>query len=751
MIVRVADNAGFCKGVQRAFDLALELSEKYDRVYTLGELVHNENVTEFLKSKRIYCIKDEDFGTLKSGDVALIRAHGISRYTEAELKARGVILFDATCPVVKKNQSIAEHQSAESDEIIIIGDKDHDEVKGLVSYSGKNVRVLPDTADIEISSGHVSILFQTTILKEKFEKIKSNIANLPNFDQKSVGIFDTCCYNTTIRQKEARVLASKSDAVIVVGSKNSANTRRLFEVSAEVNKNTFFVQSAADLKSIKYSKQRKVISVLAGASTPPWLIREVTQLMSEETIKAVEETKEATLQEQTEPTTMEELMAMEKNAGFVKYEVGKTTNCTVIKADETGIIVSIGGKKDGFIDKEDASYDGNYDPANYKKGASFAVKVKSVDKDYVKLSRKEIEAREIENAEAEKAIANGEFDIVISEVVKGGLRARLGKYKIFVPSRQIRIGFVKDLEQYKGKKMHVAIIPSDEGEEATEESEGKSKKNPKSIVASRRVILEREKKATEDAFWNNIHVDDIVRGKVKRYASFGAFVEVCGSDGKPHDCLAPISELSWEKIKDPHEVLEMGEEYDFVVLKADRENNRVALSYKKFLPKPEKAEPYELAAEKYPVGTIITGKVHSIQPYGAFVQIDRGIDGLVHVSQIANSFTKDANEVLKVGDEVTAKIIGFEQNRITLSMKELLPKETATSEFEATEEEKMAKKANRSKKFEKVADGEAAPKKERRPKKAAEDETTEFISGTATASLGDLLRGLKEDLEKEEN
>ena len=760
MKVIVAEKAGFCNGVKKAVNTAVSLAEKYGKIYTLGELVHNELVTEYLCQKGAICLKIEDCDKLKKGDVALIRAHGITKELEAELKERGVILFDATCPVVKRNQKLAEDRAKTGDDIIIVGDKNHDEVIGVASYAGKNCKVVSDGETLSIGEKSTSILFQTTILPEKFEKIEEFAKNFEKNHNNLVGIFNTICYTTKEKQDEARALAEKSDAVLVLGSHTSANTRRLFEVAKEVNPNTFFVENANDaLNQTKFIKDIQCVSIVAGASTPPWLIQEVTRLMSETQKNAVEtaETEvknEATLQEQTvaeekEPTTMADLLKSATSVGYTNYKVGKRIKGKVISAGDSGIYVAIGGKKDGFIDKSEASLDGNYNPADYKEGDEIQATILAVNKEYVSLSKKDVDAVRLEEAEAEKALAQGEFSLTMTEVVKGGLRGRLGQYTIFVPASQIRMGYVSNLEDYKGKTLRLTLMPPKEKEnteaegEETAQSEDKPQKKSRYLFASQRIILEREKKEKEDLFWNNIHVHDIVTGKVKRFTQFGAFVNVRG-----FDCLAHISELSWNKITDPSTVLTIGESYDFVVLKMDRETGKISLGYKQLQKKP-----YEVAAEKFPVGTVIKGKVERIFPYGAFVSIDDGVDGLVHVSQISHNWIKDANEALTVGQEVEAKIIGFDDNRITLSIKELLPapEETQVQEGqeEATDEEKAAKRSSRVKKFEqKVADGES--KRERRgAKKESSNEPKEWVSGSSSATLGDLFKNLNLNLADE--
>ena len=760
MKVVLAKRAGFCKGVQSAVDKALELAEKYGRIYTLGELVHNELVTEYLRLKGAVCLDVKDAFKLKEGDVCLIRAHGIEKQIEDDLRARKVVVFDATCPVVKRNQKLANERMLAGDDVVIVGDKNHDEVIGVASYAGENVRVVADGEELKIGEKNTSILFQTTILPEKYEKIKENAKIFEKKHHNLVGIFNTICYTTKEKQDEARALASKGGAVLVLGSHTSANTRRLYEVAKQVNPNTFFASSVADvLNQTKYFKDFQSVSIVAGASTPPWLIQEVTQLMSETQKNAVEtvETEvknEATLQEQTnaeekEPTTMADLMKSANSVGYTNYKVGKRIKGKVISAGDNGIYVAIGGKKDGFIDKSEATLDGNYNPADFKEGDEVQATILAVNKEYVSLSKKEVDAVRKEEAEAEKALAQSEFSLTMTEVVKGGLRGRLGQYTIFVPASQIRMGYVSNLEDYKGKTLRLTLMPpkekettAHEGEEAPA-TEEKPQKKSRYLFASQRIILEREKKEKEDLFWNNIHVHDIVTGKVKRFTQFGAFVNVRG-----FDCLAHISELSWNKITDPASVLTIGESYDFVVLKMDRETGKISLGYKQLQKKP-----YEVAAEKFPVGTVIKGKVERIFPYGAFVSIDEGVDGLVHVSQISHNWIKDANEALTVGQEVEAKIIGFDDNRITLSIKELLPapEETASNEAqsEATDEEKAAKRSSRVKKFEqKVADGEG--KRERRnAKKDASNEPKEWVSGSSSASLSDLFKNLNLDLPDE--
>ena len=762
MKITVAKNAGFCSGVKNAVDKALELAREYGRVYTIGALIHNEGVVQYLEDREVRAVTLEEARALPPGSAALIRAHGIPRGDEEYIRSRGVLLFDATCPVVKRIHRIIAERSAAGDDIVIVGDRNHDEVSGAASY-GERVTVISDKEEPDFADRPVSVVFQTTILADRYGEIARSAEISQKNGGKTVGIFNTICYTTISRQDEARELARTHDAVIVLGSRSSANTRRLYEVASAVNPDTFFVTCAEELPAEKI-KHSDSISIVAGASTPPWLIQEVTSLMSETTqniaaneVPAAEEEakKEATLREeesadkQSAPEkelTMEDVVASTKASGYVNYKVGKRVAGKVLRADESGIYVSIGGKKDGFIDKADATADGEYNPEDYKPGDDIEANIISNNKEYVALSKKEVDIRRAEDEAAEKALSAGEFSLKMTEVVKGGLRGRMGKYTVFVPASQIRMGYVKNLEDYKDKTLRLTLMPPKEKEHAEgeegEAAEARPEKKSRYLFASQRIILEREKKEKEDNFWNNIHVNDVVEGKVKRFTDFGAFVNVRG-----FDCLAHISELSWNKIDDPSLVLKIGETYDFVVLKMDRESGRISLGYKQLQKKP-----YELAAEMYPVGTVIKGKVERIFPFGAFISIADGVDGLVHVSQISHNWIKDANEVLKVGDEVEAKIISFEDNRITLSIKDLLPAPEAGEAAEAAEsesgEERTARRASRMKKFAEKLDA-SEEKRERRPRKESSNEPKEWVSGSSSATLGDLFKNLNLQLDEE--
>jgi 4-hydroxy-3-methylbut-2-enyl diphosphate reductase len=758
----IAQNAGFCSGVEKAYNLALNLAKEAKTVYTLGELIHNKSAVLFLEQNGVKTLDNIDL--VKEGDAVVVRTHGVGEETINALKERGAVVYDATCPFVKNIQDIVKKHYAEGYKILIAGDPNHAEVKGVQSYAKNSAQVFWDELPPLLDNEKYCVVFQSTFPWQKSQKIIEEAQKISKDGHKTVVYFNTICYTTKSRQKEAESLAKCADAVVVCGGADSANTLNLFKTAKSVNSNTFLVENA---DNIPFDiKQFSTLAVVSGASTPKRLLTEVVKRMSETQKDNVVET-QATANDTgakkaaTSPTksklnkesfSMQDIIDDDKALGFTSITPGKRIKGKVISADESGIRVALGGKKDGFIPRDDATLDGSYNPENFKPDDEIEAQIVSQSKDTVQLSKKKVDQKKLENEEAEKAIAQPIFELVMTEVVKGGLRGKLGGYTVFVPASQIKIGYVHNLEEYLGKKLRLTVMPPKEKTEqkAAEEESGEAKleaaeaeerdgKRRKSryIFASQRMILEKEKKEREDAFWNSIHIHDIVVGKVKRFTPIGAFVNVRG-----YDCLCHISEISWSTISDPSEVLKINESYDFVVLKIDREAGKISLGYKQLQKKP-----YELAAEKYPIGTIVTGKVARIKSYGAFVQIEDGVDGLVHVSQIAHNWVKDATEVFKVGQEIRAKIINFEGSRITLSMKELVepPQETekAADEEESDSETdiKPVKKV-RNRKFDDATPAKAKPEKKPRKESGAGEPKEWITASSAGATLGDLFKGL---------
>ena len=381
--------------------------------------------------------------------------------------------------------------------------------------------------------------------------------------------------------------------------------------------------------------------------------------------------------------------ALAKMTRTPKFRVGQVIRAKISSALDDGLALYIPNttKKEIILSKDEML--NPYVKEDYENKMDEEIRVMITSLNPVVLSEKAMIKILAEEAEIEE-IKNGKvFEVTITETNKGGLIGKFGSYQVFVPSSQIRIGFVKDLEKYVGKTLKL-------------KAEKVEMRGRRQIVASQEVILEEEKaikdaerKAKEDAFFNSIAVGDVVNGKVVRFASFGAFVSVNG-----FDCLAHISDLAWFGCKDCAEVLELNKNYDFKVLKIDLENKKVSIGYKQL-----QAKPWDLVAEKYAVGDVIKGKVVRLVDFGAFVEIEKHIDGLVHVSEITNEWLDNAAKVLKVGDEVEAKIMEIvpEKKKITLSMKALLPQPEVE---EVVEEPKAKKGGKKASKKEENVDGE---------------------------------------------
>jgi len=684
MKIIISKYSGFCSGVQEAVNTAFQHAD--GNTVTYGELIHNEIVISKLAAKGVVAVDSLDG---LEGKTVIIRSHGVKKSFYEEAKKRGVKILDATCKNVKKIHKKVEEFYGKGYQIVIIGKANHPEVVGINGWCNDSAIIIDENSDLSVLRKYEKLCFvtQTTYLQEKYWEILKKIRNE---GLKTVEIFNTICYTTVSRQNDAEKLASICTKVLVIGSKESSNTNRLLEI-ARKHCDAFLVSKTADIYQYNFSTN-DVIGIIAGASAPEELILEVKQYMSQE-LGAV---------------TVSEDFAKAVEESFVNYKVGRRIKGTVISADEKGIKVSIGGKNDGFIAKDQVNIDGSYDPAQFTEGMELETKIIATndpDTGCVLLSKKEID--EIKEADkVVETIRNGEtFEIKLDKAVKSGLIAKLGTYSVFIPASQIKERYVSDndLKTYAGKTMKVVALEIDDAKHK--------------IVASHRKLVEAEKAAKEEIFWTHVVPNVVVSGVVKRIAPFGAFVSVDGVD-----CLAHIVDLSWNHIKSADEVLTVGQTYEFLVLVADREKGRVSLGYKQLQP-----HPFVACMDKHPIGSTTMGKVVSVVPFGVFVEVEPHIEGLVHVSEVAHSFVKDLNEIIKVGDEVEVKVLNYDEanKKINLSIKACLPEEPKPVK---TEEEN--------------AD---APKKARRPrpaKKAEPEETVEWSEDTTNNPFADLLKEL---------
>ena len=688
MQIVVAKSGGFCSGVRKAVDTAMSISP--ENVYIFGEIIHNPEVVEKITSRGIQTV--DSLEAVPNGAILIIRSHGVQKRVYDLCTEREIQVVDCTCEFVRRTQRIVDEESRKGQTVVIVGEKTHPEVIGLKGWCHGEVYVFTnENEDFSCLSGkNCSIVAQTTFSNEKFEKI---IKILNDFTPKTVDIFKTICYTTIRRQNEASELAAQCDAMIVIGGLNSSNTNKLYDICKEQCSEVIRLEHASDLNN-KTIKRLKKVGIVTGASTPDWQTQEVLFKMENEA-KAMMDEVVKNLEEQA------------------KFKKGELVKATISSADDTGIAVLLPlAKKEIILDKEEVDCEVyNKDDYSNKLGEEIELMVMSINP--VKLSQKSIKQLKEEEAMLADVKEGKEFSIECTGCNKGGLTGNLGSYSVFVPAREIRSGFVKELDKYVGKKLRLKLI------------EIKTERR-KEIIASQRVIIEEEravkeaaKAAKEAEFFASINVDDVVEGKVERVTNFGAFVSVNG-----FDCLAHISDLSWSGVKAVTDVLEIGKKYEFKVLKIDAEAKKVSIGYKQLQP-----QPWDLAAEKYAEGDVIHGKVVRIVPFGAFVEVEKGIDGLVHVSQISHEFLENATTALNIGDEIDAKILKLDcaEKKMTLSIKALEPKP------EATERKPRAAKAE-------AEEGEVKEKVRKPRAQKPADEMTEWREdGVGGVSIADLL------------
>lgn len=688
MEVIIAKNSGFCRGVQFAVDTAMRVPVK--DTYVLGEIIHNEYVVEQIRARGIKTA--DSLEEVPDGATVIFRSHGVPENYYNLCRARNIEIIDCTCGFVRNTQKIVKEQYLSGKTIVIIGEATHPEVIGLQGWCKNQAIVVNDIwYDLTaIKHCDVCVVAQTTFSIEKFRKI---IANIKNLCEKTVAVFETICYTTYDRQFEAAQLSQSCEAILVIGGIHSSNTNKLYEICTANCRNVFRLSGPNDLDFDKI-KNFKSVGIVSGASTPMSQNREVLLKMEEKSTEV------------NATSSMADVVA--KIDSESKFKKGQIVTATISEATEDGLQILLPfSKKEIPLSKDELDCE-EYNVADYVSKVGETIDLLVVElKPSLKLSQKMIKILAEEESRIAEIEAGKEFQVECTGYNKGGLTATVGTYSVFVPAKEVRPSFVKDLTKYVGKTLRLRAL------------EVKKDTRKKEIIASQRVILQEEKDAREAAkiakeeeFFANIAVDDVVEGKVERVTSFGAFVSVNG-----FDCLAHISDLSWTGAKAVTDVLEIGKSYQFKVLKVDKENKKVSIGYKQLQP-----QPWDLVSENYAVGEVIHGKVVRIVPFGAFIEVEKGVDGLVHVSQISYDRIETPASVLNVGDEVDAKIISLdpEAKKMNLSIKAVLP-----------EPEKKPRAERNS---------ESAPRKSRTPRRS-EDEYSDWNEGTISigTSLGDLL------------
>ena len=646
MPVEVAAHAGFCMGVRRAVEMAESAAQEGIPSCTLGELIHNPAVVRELAGKGLEPVQSPEEA---AGRRVLIRSHGVTVGTMEALNASGCDVLDLTCPFVDRMHRIVEESSRDGKTVIIVGEKDHPEVQGTAGWAHGPVWIVgtPEDAEKLPETGEAVIVSQTTYPPGEWQAVLEVLKSRIRHPESHC----TICNATEIRQKEACELAGRADAMIVVGGRNSANTRKLYRVCREKCARTILVESAAEIPPAFANTDSELIGITAGASTPSDSLKEVVTRMSEL------ETKDLT--PAVEEENHNDFMA-EVESTLVKIRPGQTLTGKVVQITEDEVCVSIGYKADGLIKRADLV------DQDVKLDDEIEVEVVKVNdgEGNVLLSQRNIVNRKAWDALMEKHEAGEYVDAVGKEAVKGGLIADIGGVRAFVPASQLSQRYVEKIADFVGKDMKLKIIEVD--------------KQKKRVVASRKAVVAEEAAAKKKEVWEKLEEGVVIHGIVRRLTDFGAFVDLGGVDGLIH-----ITDLSWGRIKHPSEVVKPNQEVDVKVLSLDPERERIQLGYKQLQP-----HPWDNAAESYPEGAIVEGKVVRITDFGAFVELQPGLDGLVHISQCATTRVAKVEDAVKVGDVVNVKVLGVdpEKKRISLSIRQALEPEAPAVEEDAAPE-----------------------------------------------------------------
>ena len=632
MQIILAKTAGFCFGVNRAVKLTYELLEQGRPVATLGPLIHNPQVVEDLESKgAITCDSVDD---VPDGCEVVIRSHGVGQSVYDKISTRRLAYHDATCPFVTKIHKIAAQAGAEGAMLLVAGDAKHPEVQGIVGHTTGKVEVFANLAELEkllpelTQQKSIFAVAQTTFNVQSWETCKEFLKNQCT----NAKIFDTICNATWARQQEAEDLSQKCDHMVVIGGHQSSNTQKLLQVAARHTK-AINVETADELDK-DWLNGARIVGVTAGASTPSSIIEEVLNCMSEEI---------------RDDMSFEEMLAASEAKPLY---AGKIVKAKVISVSPTECVVGIDGSKHtGIVKLSEMSHDPNAKMEDLVKvdDELDLVVVKTNDQEGVDtLSRVRFEAQKGMKDVSEAAENGTVMEGDVMEANKGGVVVNVKGVRVFVPRSQATMRRDEDYTKLVGQ--HVKLVIT--------ECAGRK------IVGSINKVTAEENKAKRDEFWKNVEVDKQYTGVVKSLTSYGAFVDIGGVDGLCH-----ISELSWNNIKHPSEVVSVGDTIEVYVKSYDPENQKVSLGYKK-----EEDNPWEKLKNEYPIGSEFEAPVVSITKFGAFVRILPGIDGLVHISEISNERVNKVSDVLKVGDMVKVKLINvdFDRKRISLSMKACL-------------------------------------------------------------------------------
>ncbi len=637
--------AGFCFGVRNAVNVGFRVAnECTGGFFALGPLIHNKQVNRSLSQKGM--VIEEDISKIPDGSTVVVRAHGIGKEQHEILKKKCITVHDATCLYVQRIQELTEAKYNEGFQIVIVGNKRHPEVEGINGWCENSAIIIGSEEDAELLEYRdisACVVAQTTLIFEKWQKI----IKILNKKFANVLKFDTICSATANRQAEAKKVSLEVDQMVVIGDRDSSNTQKLYELCCVNCPNTIQIEGYGELPPL--NKTISKIGITAGASTPEWVIKEVI-------------------------FKMEEMVNKQQNAEFdfksafeeslVTLRSGEIVTGSVIGYNNTEVFVDLKYKADGIISMEEFINDPDFDPEkDLVSGTELQVYILRVNdgEGNVLLSKKKVDAmkgiEKIQKAFEEKT----PVEAVVREVVNGGVIAETSGLRVFIPASQISDRYVKNLEIFLKQKVRfivTEVIP-----------------HKRRVVGSCRILIEEEKAKLAEVFWANIEIGKEFTGSVKSITDFGVFVDIGGVDGLIH-----VTELSWKKIKHPSQVMKVGDEVTVRILEFDREKNRISLGYKK-----SEDNPWYKIEEKYKVGEVVKGKVVRLVPFGAFVQLEEEVDGLVHISQISNMRLTKPDEVLEIGQEFEMKVmeVDSELKKISLSIKEVAPVDPVRAQDES--------------------------------------------------------------------
>ena len=654
--ITLAKTAGFCFGVDRAVNMVYSLSEK-QRVCTLGPIIHNSEMVRELEQKGVIIANTPK--EVPPGYTVVIRSHGVPQSVYDEIHSLNLNYSDATCPFVSKIHKTVAKAGRENSVVLIIGDKNHPEVKGIEGHCCGEFFAVKNHIEAEkliettprLKTNPLTVVAQTTFDVSEWKKSLKVIKKLCT----NAVIFDTICNATAERQEEARILAERSDLMIVIGDKTSSNTCKLYDICSRVCKNTYLVETYKELKNIDLSSACN-IGVTAGASAPARIIKEVLDTMAENQVNSSEE------QEQDFASMLEEHMQSFNTDGRVKGVVERIT--------PNEIFVDVGRKQAGVVKLSELTDDPNAKIEDLVKvGDTLDLLIMRTNdqEGTIMLSKKRVDAQKgwdvIKEALESKEVLTG----VVTEINNGGVIAVTNGVKVFIPASQATASRNESTEGLLKKEVSFRIIDVND--------------RRRRAVGSIRSVLNEEKNKAREEFWKNCEVGKTYTGTVKSLTSYGAFVDIGGVDGMIH-----ISELSWNRIKHPSEVVNVGDTVEVYVKDIDTEKHNISLGYKK-----AEDNPWEILKNNYPEGSVVEVEIVGLTQFGAFAKIIPGIDGLIHISQIADRRIEKPQDELSVGQKVMAKItaIDFDKKRVSLSIRALLQDNNDDAE-EAAENEEAA-------------------------------------------------------------